>query len=150
MWKPAARHGTWFLVYRVWIGVTILWMAVFYPAVCEYHGLMLFKPPMSSAVSRRIAADLYAHRDSMAMTGPEHGAIVEVPSRPNLATLVPTLQHQTYPITMTMISLLAISIDALTFVKLFPHPTLRILATLLLDHQHYPIPPTRPPRLSPV
>jgi hypothetical protein len=152
--RPWTRQN---LANRLLIYFVVVWMAVFYPAVCQYHGLLLFgMPPGQRQHDMQIPTGATPAVHEHAVTHHAGGTEkLSTPATPqNVANhasnaAVPGLRHKTFPLETTPLSLLALALpQAVPFTTPQSH-TDQHITVLLLAHQHQISPPEQPPRLSP-
>lgn len=145
------------LANRLLICFIIIWMTVFYPAVCQYHGLLLFDPPAmkSQYAAQRIidtpsAEHGHALSSYTAETGELSKPVLTQASAPAKSAPAPTLRHRTAtPETVTMVLSGLVFFRAGAFIVPMSY-TSQTFIPPLFSHQHQPSPPDKPPRVSPV
>jgi hypothetical protein len=149
--KPELRS----FAYRLLIYFVVVWMAVFYPAVCQYHGLLLFgSPTMQRQHNMDTATDATTARYKHVL--PHHtaearivsGSLTPDANNPHEASM-PRLRHTTFPLNTTPMSLYVLALPLEVSFKLRQLYTSQIVMLPSLAHQHQLSPPDQPPRLSP-
>lgn len=125
-------------LHRLLTGLVILWLAVFYPAMCQVHGLMLFRAPAPPAHQRHHPPNMDA---PMEMSPVGHAAAP--------ATGAPAMRHATLPVSVVVMSLLAMALPLETLFRLAPPAMSRRAIAPAFAHQVELSPPHEPPRFLP-
>lgn len=141
------------LIYRLLTCLVVLWLAAFYPAVCQYHGLLLFTPPairieQDAAFASGAITVGHKHLPSTdsAHTGPD--PTVCTPSAPITEASTPHLRHKTHPLDASPMSLLSVVFLPAIILETAQTHTSRKVAAFSQNHQHQFSPPKPPPRRS--
>jgi hypothetical protein len=143
------------LLGRLLIYFVVVWMAVFYPAVCQYHGLLLFgSSAMQSQHQAQMAADAMTARHEHALLHPTaqmskiSRQVNPDASNHSHEASTPLLRHKTIPLDAPTLSLYALALPlAISFNMPQPRASQNVMV-LSLAHQHQTAPPDQPPRLS--
>lgn len=144
--RKISRH-----FYRLVTGFMVIWLAVFYSAICEYHGLMLPLNPSSSA-QMAMALEPMSTMD-MATMGPH----VHHPGMNMQVTSLPALTCKLQPNeTLLQLGRMALNTVALSFLTISPPPQFNvrlvlqqsaiILSNTACVHQYKVAPREPPPR----
>ncbi len=119
----------------------VIWLAVFYSALCEYHGLMLpFGPSMAHAHPNRTVA-------SMVM--PAHYASMNNLARSESGKRDTFMQFSRVPLSAVAMSFLTIVAPATFNLRPLQQESSLVVAHVSITHQCSLLPPEKPPRLLP-
>lgn len=136
-------------LYRLLTGFMVIWLAVFYSALCEYHGLMLpFGPdPMAAmhAGSTPAPAAMHMHHPGMAMP------TMSMPSlrqSGNEASVF--MQFSRVALSTAAMSFLTIATPTSFSLQPVQQQSFFIVAPPSITHQWNLLPPEQPPRLLPL
>ena len=137
--------------YRLVTGFMVIWLAVFYSAICEYHGLML--PLNQSSAAQMAMAVEPVSSMSMATMGShvhQRGMKMAAPSLPALTCkLQPNetlLQLGRMALNTVALSFLTISTPTQFNVRLVLQQSAVILSNTACAHQYKVAPREPPPR----
>lgn len=137
-------------LYRLLTGFVVIWLAVFYPALCEYHGLMLPFGPDSMA---------QMHDDQMQNTNVAKSMAVPVHSgmdmqMPNMAHSISKastfVQHSRVALTTVAMSFLTIAAPTGFNIRLAQQQSSFVVAEASIAHQCSLLLPDQPPRFLPL
>jgi hypothetical protein len=142
------------VIQRLLTYFVVLWLAVIYPAVCQYHGMMLFaSPTLRHAQDATMAGAM-----PPAQTAPAPGhAVSALPAEappagargPRADPSQPGLWHRPVPLDAAPMSLLGLALPLAVACAMRPTHTRRVVAALAFAHQHAVEPPEQPPRPLP-
>jgi hypothetical protein len=139
--------------YRLLISLMVLWLGVFYPALCEYHGLLLFRAPAThtSAAQAPAPAPPDAPAHAAYVGHQQHGVTshsTQANDRP--APISPMPRHQRALVESSLISLFSLVLPASSALLFFPTAQWQLTPELSLIHQADLAPPDQPPRRFPL
>jgi hypothetical protein len=135
--------------HRLLVYFTIIWLAIFYPAVCQYHGLRWLRtssPALDTSGESTSAHDHATHASSphqepLPTTG-------EPANRPLTAHETgPSLRHKPVATETAVMSLLTMAAPPVSSFGLRPVETAQAAIAPLFGHQTDHSPPLQPPRL---
>jgi hypothetical protein len=135
--------------YRLLVYFTVVWLAIFYPAVCQYHGLRWLRtssPTLDTSGESTSAHDHATHAPSphqepLPTTG-------EPANRPLTAHETgPSLRHKPVATETAVMSLLTMAAPPVSSFGLRPVETVQAALAPLFAHQADHSPPLQPPRL---
>lgn len=129
-------------------GLAILWIAVFYPTVCEIHGMMLFR--YTEMPSHDMADSCGRHREMGTMGMAMEMSPVEPDFAPEIASgdKLGAVRFHGVPVGSTVMAMAAMYLaPALSFCA--PNPTAEFAAVATFGgHQQFLAPPDQPPRTT--
>jgi hypothetical protein len=147
--RKVSRH-----FYRLVTGFMVIWLAVFYSAICEYHGLML---PLNPNISAQMAMALEpTSNESMPTMGThvhDPGMKMSVTSPPAVTCMLQPnetlLELGRMALNTVALSFLTISAPTQFNVRLVLQQSTVIVFNTACSHQYKVAPREPPPRLSP-
>lgn len=126
-------------LHRLITGLVILWLAVFYPAMCQYHGLMLFRAATTSEHQHHHPPDMDA---ALQMAHSGHAAAPVAGS--------PAKRHTKPPVSNEVTGLVVMALPLeIPLWSAQPAMSLRAIVPAFA-HQIELAPPDEPPRFLPV
>jgi hypothetical protein len=131
----------------------VIWLAVFYSALCEYHGLMLpFGPDSMAHMHSKHSAH---NNDTMPMTMTVHvhhpGMDMQMASlMPNAGKSNTFMQFSRMALSTVAMSFLTIAAPSTFTIPLRQQQSSFIVVTRLITHQWGLLPPEQPPRHLPL
>jgi hypothetical protein len=132
---------------RVLSGLVILWLAFFYPAVCEIHGMMLFRgATMPNAQMLSVGEHMGAH-DHAAMTKCTLSDASAAPDADG-SDRMNAVRFRGIPSGSTVMAMAAMAAPSNLVLRVPDSAAQLIPPVRLAGHQHDPSPPERPPRLA--
>jgi hypothetical protein len=143
--------------YRLITSFVILWLGIFYPALCEYHGLLLFRAPTPQAGAGHdhvpVQHDPYRHMTSTAHRQEQRkeklttaGVQLQEALGAGLSPS-PLVRHKRAPVESSLMSVFSLALPSSATVLFFLSESSQISAELKLTHQADLSPPDQPPRL---
>lgn len=151
MWQLSQWRIHKFL-YRLLTGFMVVWLALFYSALCEYHGLML---PFGPSHMERMRGMEHMHDDSPAtsMAMPAHHASMAMQmdnwARSNGGKNDLVIQFSHVPLGLVAMSFLTIAAPTSFNLKPVQKHSSRVVADAYFTHQCSLFPPEQPPRFLP-
>ncbi|MCX6045386.1 MAG: hypothetical protein NT075_09745 [Chloroflexi bacterium] len=152
MWQSGGRRTLYKFLYRLLTGFMVIWLAIFYSALCEYHGLMLpfgpsrmaHMPEMEHVHADNPAASMAmpAHHTSMAMQTDNL-----VSSDSSKGGMV--LQFSHTPLSAVAMSFLTIAVPPSLHLKPVQEQSSLLVADEFVTHQCNLFPPEQPPQFLP-
>jgi hypothetical protein len=134
--------------YRILSGLAIIWLAVFYPAVCEIHGMMLFHSTETPNADLA-RSNLHDFGVMTAQVAAAHLAVQPAfPPGGKNGDVLAAIRFRSVPIGSTVMAMVALALPPAMLLRV-PGPAMRcIAAAIRTGHQNSLAPPDQPPRRS--
>jgi len=136
-------------LYRLLTGFMVIWLAVFYSALCEYHGLMLpFGPdPMASMHAGRTPAPaaMHIHHPGMAMPTMSMPSLMQDGNEASVF-----MQFSRVALSTAAMSFLTIATPTSFNLQPVQQQSFFVVVAPSITHQWSLLPPDQPPRLLPL
>ncbi len=152
MWQLRGQRTLHKFLYRLLTGFMVIWLTIFYSALCEYHGLML---PFGPSRMAPMPGMEHTHDDHPAtnMAMPAHHAsmtmqIDNLARRDNDKNVI-VIQFSHVPLSAVAMSFLTIAAPTASTLKLVQEQSSLIVIDVAVIHQCNLFPPEQPPRLLP-
>ena len=152
MWQSSGRRTLHKLLYRLFTGFMVIWLAIFYSALCEYHGLMLpFGPSRMAHMPDMEHTPDDATAVHMAM--PTHHTSMNMPidnlARSDSGQNDTFIQFSHVPLSAVAMSFLTIAAPTSFHLKLVQEQSSLVVADVFVTHQCNLFPSEQPPRSLP-